>query len=157
MMKILGVDPGTRKVGFGIIDLKAQGKFDYIVSGVIELKSKDMFCRLNQIQKDLVDVINQFLPDMMVIEKMFLAYNPDTAVKLGQARGIAIASAHRMGIKVFEYGVNEVKKHVTGYGKCSKQLMQESTKRHLKLTELPGEDAADALGLAICHGLHIRI
>ena len=152
-MRILGIDPGSRVAGYGIIDLNGS-RMQYCASGCIRAKAKEYFQRLNEIYRGLEDVINHYQPEKAVIERVFVAKNPDSALKLGQARGVALSLLFNSDIAIHEYAARSVKKAVTGKGGADKQQVQYMVKHLLALSDTPQEDAADALGLAICHIYH---
>lgn len=151
MTRILGIDPGSRKTGFGIIDLIG-GKTHYVSSGVIRMNETDSLAlRLKVIFDSLTLLIGQHQPDEMAIEQVFMAKNAASALKLGQARGAAIVAAARLEIPVFEYEARKVKQSVVGNGAADKTQVQHMVKTLLKLPAAPQEDAADALAVALCH------
>jgi len=148
MTKILGIDPGTRITGYGIIQ---NGKL--IDFGCIRpppsLPLNERYC---WIHKGVLSLIDRFQPDVVVIEAQYVSHNVSSAMKLGQARGVAVLAATLHGIPVFEYTASRAKKAVVGTGRASKLQVQKMTAQLLGLKEVPKpEDAADALALAICH------
>lgn len=151
-MRILGIDPGTGILGFGIIE--AQGsKIQLVDAGVIRTPVKeDDAVRLETIYDELTDIIASSSPGVMSVEKLFFARNVTTAMTVAQARGVVLLTARQAGIPIFEYTPMQIKQSVTGYGKADKKQMQEMVKILLKLTEVPKpDDCADALAAAITH------
>jgi crossover junction endodeoxyribonuclease RuvC len=149
-MKILGVDPGLRTTGFGIID-KQGNKLTYIVSGTIKTPDADLPQRLKTILSGVAEIIAQYAPDCAAIEKVFVNVNPQSTLLLGQARGAAICALVGADLAVAEYTALQVKQAVVGHGKAHKQQVQDMVQRLLLLSGMPSTDAADALGVAICH------
>lgn len=148
---ILGVDPGSLKTGFGIIDTLGS-KTQYVASGVVRLNSADSLpLRLKTIFDSLSEIIAEYQPHEMAIEQVFMAKNASSALKLGQARGAAIVAAGFYDLPVFEYEARKVKQSVVGTGAADKHQVQQMVKHLLKLTSSPQEDAADALAVALCH------
>ncbi len=150
MSVILGVDPGSRTTGFGVIQLE-KGKTTYLDSGYIQLADLSMNERLAEVFKGLSQVIANHQPDSAAIEQVFMHQNPGAALKLGQARGAAIVALTAPGLSVAEYSARQVKQSVVGYGAAKKQQVQAMICRLLNLTEAPQLDAADALAIALCH------
>lgn len=152
MSIILGIDPGSRLTGYGII--KQDGRnFTYLGSGCIKAISagKDLAPRLQTIFAGVSELIVQFKPDMFAIEQVFMAKNPDSALKLGQARGAAIVGATNAGLSVAEYSARQIKQSVVGTGAATKEQVQHMVCSILKLPAAPQADAADALAVALCH------
>lgn len=148
---ILGIDPGSRLTGYGVIRQQGQ-KYDYIASGCIRMTTTDMPDRLQQIFEGVSQIIGQTQPTIFAIEQVFMARNPDSALKLGQARGAAIVAAKVAGLSVYEYSARQVKQAVVGTGAADKTQVQHMVKTLLKLPANPQADAADALAVALCHG-----
>ena len=147
---ILGVDPGSRTTGFGII--RAEGRhIEYLDSGCIRVGQKPMAERLQIIFHSLATLIGEYRPEEFAIEQVFMARNPDSALKLGQARGAAIVSAANSGLAVHEYSARQVKQAVVGKGGADKAQVQHMVQALLALSRKPQEDAADALAIAMCH------
>lgn len=149
-MKILGIDPGLRVTGFGLIR-KEGNRLAYIASGTIRVPDGDLPSRLKVILAGVGEVIATYQPDCAAIEIVFSNVNPQSTLLLGQARGAAICGLVGAGLPVAEYTALQVKKAVVGQGKAQKSQVQAMVQRLLKLDGLPGTDAADALGVAICH------
>lgn len=153
MSIILGIDPGSRITGYGVI--KQQGRtFSYLGSGCIKAMAAgdDLAGRLQTIFAGVSELIVQFQPDLFAIEQVFMAKNPDSALKLGQARGAAIVAATNANLPVAEYSARQIKQSVVGTGAADKSQVQHMVKTILKLPGTPQADAADALAVAICHG-----
>jgi len=152
MSIILGIDPGSRFTGYGVI--KKQGRsFTYLGSGCIKALSQgeELGSRLQTIFAGVSEIILQFKPDMFAIEQVFMAKNPDSALKLGQARGAAIVAATNNGLLISEYSARQIKQAVVGTGAADKSQVQHMVKTILKLPGTPQADAADALAVALCH------
>ncbi|MDF2177174.1 crossover junction endodeoxyribonuclease RuvC [Aliiglaciecola sp. CAU 1673] len=150
MSIILGIDPGSRVTGYGIIRQRS-GVFEYLGSGCIRL-SGELPERLKQIYDGVTEIISQFGPDLFAIEQVFMAKNPDSALKLGQARGAAIVAATNQHLPVAEYSARQIKQAVVGKGSAEKNQVQHMVAYLLKLPGQPQADAADALAVALCHG-----
>lgn len=153
MSIILGIDPGSRFTGYGVIQKQGRG-FVYLGSGCIKALSQgdDLASRLQTIFAGVSEIILQFKPDMFAIEQVFMAKNPDSALKLGQARGAAIVAATNNGLTISEYSARQIKQAVVGTGAADKSQVQHMVKSILKLPGTPQADAADALAVALCHG-----
>jgi crossover junction endodeoxyribonuclease RuvC len=149
-MKILGIDPGLRTTGFGIIR-KHGNKLSYVASGTIKTPDADLPQRLKTILGSVSEIIRTYEPDCAAIEKVFVNVNPQSTLLLGQARGAAICALVGANLAVAEYTALQIKQAVVGHGKAQKQQVQDMVQRLLVLSALPGADAADALGVAICH------
>jgi len=150
-MKILGIDPGTRVTGFGLIEQQGN-RLIHIDNGAIMTRSAEPLAnRLKTIHNRIDEIIHQYQPDVMAIEEIFFADNPQSALKLGHARGSAMLAGVNAGLTVHEYTALQVKSAVVGYGKAAKQQVQQMVRTLLKLPELAQEDASDALAVAICH------
>jgi crossover junction endodeoxyribonuclease RuvC len=150
-MIILGIDPGLRTTGFGVIE-KQGNKLRYIASGTIKTGSEAALPpRLKIIFAGIAEIVRTYNPDCAAIEKVFVNVNPQSTLLLGQARGAAITALVGGDLEVAEYTALQVKQAVTGTGKAEKAQVQDMVARLLVLPGLPGSDAADALGVAICH------
>ncbi|HLW12307.1 MAG TPA: crossover junction endodeoxyribonuclease RuvC [Casimicrobiaceae bacterium] len=148
--RILGIDPGLRVTGFGI--LEARGNvLVYVNSGCIRATGSSLPIRLGVIVRDLAHVIAEERPTEVAVEKVFVNINPHSTLLLGQARGAAIAAAVIAGLPVSEYTAGQVKQAVVGGGRALKPQVQEMVRRLLGLPGIPASDAADALATAICH------
>lgn len=150
MTIILGIDPGSRITGYGVI--RQQGrKLEYLGSGCIRTVVDDLPTRLKLIYVGVSEIITQFQPQFFAIEQVFMAKNADSALKLGQARGAAIVAAVNADLPVFEYAARQVKQTVVGTGAAEKTQVQHMVRTLLKLPANPQADAADALAVAITH------
>ena len=150
-MRILGIDPGLRITGFGVLD-KCGAELSYVTSGCIRTHAGgDLALRLKTILDGLEEVIASVQPDQVALEKVFVNKNPQSTLLLGQARGTAICAAVICGLPVSEYTALQVKQAVVGNGHAAKEQVQEMVKRLLRLGGDPNRDAADALACAICH------
>ena len=152
-MVILGIDPGSRVTGYGLVR-RHQGKLYYVASGCIRLTDKPLAPRLDKIFIGVSELIEQFKPDCLAIEQVFLARNPDSALKLGHARGAAMIAATQASLSVSEYSARQIKQAVVGTGGADKTQVQHMVTQLLSLSKVPGADAADALAIAICHLNH---
>jgi crossover junction endodeoxyribonuclease RuvC len=150
MTVILGIDPGSRVTGFGLIEVGG-GQQRYLGSGVIRVQQDDLATRLGTIFEGVSEIIERYGPTEVAVEQVFMARNAASALKLGQARGAAIVAATRGGIPVFEYSARQIKLAVVGTGAAEKRQVQQMMLHLLALAEPPQEDAADALAAAICH------
>ncbi|MCV6625959.1 MAG: crossover junction endodeoxyribonuclease RuvC [Cellvibrionaceae bacterium] len=150
-LRVLGVDPGSLKTGFGVIDVAA-GQNAYIGSGVIRLPAAEPLpARLKIIFDSMLAVIDEYQPDEVAVEQVFMSKSAGSALKLGQARGAAIVAGTFRDLYVAEYEAKKVKQSVVGSGAADKHQMQQMVKTLLKLSAAPQEDAADALAVALCH------
>ena len=154
MTVILGIDPGSRTTGYGLIRIE-NGKQTYIDSGCVRIvkanESLPLADRLRIVFDSISNLIADHHPDEVAIEKVFLSKNADSALKLGQARGVAIVAAAVHALDVAEYSALEVKKSVVGTGRATKEQVQHMVTAILKLNRTPQADAADALAIALCH------
>lgn len=150
MTKILGIDPGSRITGYGII-CEEHRKLKYIDSGCIRMSDDNLSVRLLRIFDGICELMQQYSPDEVVIEEVFMHQNPSSALKLGQARGAALVAAASFRVEIAEYSPREVKQAVVGYGAAEKEQVKHMVSRLLGLSRPPQSDAADALALAICH------
>ncbi len=147
---ILGIDPGSCITGFGLLQITNR-QCRYLASGCIRVKPGDTADRLQQIFLNLEEVIKQYQPTTAAIEQIFMHQNPGSALKLGQARGVAIVALANHNLNVSEYSARQVKQAVVGYGAADKHQVQQMVKSILNLTATPQADAADALAIALCH------
>lgn len=157
-MRILGIDPGTGILGFGVIDI--QGRNMQIVdAGVIRTPVKeDDAVRLLTIYEELTDIIANNRPAVMSVEKLFFARNVTTAMTVSQARGVVLLCAKQADMEIFEYTPMQIKQAITGYGKADKKQMQEMVRVLLKLKDVPRpDDCADALAAALTHAAAARL
>jgi crossover junction endodeoxyribonuclease RuvC len=149
-MKILGIDPGSRITGFGIIEVVGD-RITPLHLGVIKTGAGDFPERLGIIFNGIRELVKQFHPDQAAVETVFISKNASSALKLGQARGAAICAAISMGVPVSEYSPRSVKQAIVGRGAADKVQVQHMVRVLLQLKETPVEDAADALAVALCH------
>ena len=151
-MRILGIDPGTGILGFGVIQVD-KGKCQLVDAGVIRTPvHEDDSVRLLTIYEELTDIIIAAKPQMMAVEKLFFARNVTTAMTVAQARGVVLLCGKQAGLELFEYTPMQIKLATTGYGKADKKQVQEMVRVHLGLSEVPKpDDCADALAAAITH------
>lgn len=154
MSLIVGIDPGSRVTGYGVIERRG-GKVSYIDSGIIRCGSKDERPeRLRKIKAALDEVLERHHPDSLAVEEIFVSKNPKSTLRLGEVRGVVILAAAEAGIPVFEYSPREVKSSVTGKGAAQKGQVAAMIGRLLELELKPEtEDETDALAIAFCHGL----
>lgn len=150
MALILGIDPGSRVTGYGVISSVA-GKSEYVASGCIRIAGDHLPDRLQQIYEGVTEVIRIYTPQEMAIEQVFMAKNADSALKLGQARGAAIVAGVSQNLPVAEYAARTIKQAVVGKGGADKTQVQHMVCSILRLPGTPQADAADALAIAICH------
>ena len=148
--RILGIDPGSRVTGFGVIEVSGN-RLAYVASGCVRVQGEDLGQRLKCIFDGIQSVVRQFGPDAASVEQVFVRHNVASALKLGQARGAAICAAAAHGVDVFEYTPASVKQAVVGSGRADKSQVQFMIKTLLNLSDFPQQDAADALACAVCH------
>ena len=147
---VLGIDPGSRRTGYGLLAVRERS-VEYVASGCIKAEVGDMPQRLGIIYRGVSELIDQFNPTELAIEEVFLAKNASSALKLGQARGVAIAAAVVEELPVHEYAARRVKQSLVGTGRGSKEQVAHMVRILLKLPGAPQADAADALAIALCH------
>ena len=149
-MRIIGIDPGTGILGFGVIDSDGR-KTKLVTAGVIRTPAHTPLPeRLEEIYDGLTEIIEETKPDIMAIEKLFFSKNITTAISVAQARGVAMLTGRQANLRIEEYTPNEIKQTITGYGAAKKPQMQEMVRIHLGLSEVPKpDDCADALAAAI--------
>ena len=151
MERIIGVDPGSRITGYGVIDAD-RGQLYFVACGVVKTTTNYPFSyRLNEIFEGINEVLQLHGPAVAAVEDVFLATNPRSALKLGHARGAAVVAATQNGLTVFDYSPRAVKQAVVGYGQADKGQVQHMVRILLGLSGAPSADAADALAVAICH------
>ena len=152
--RILGIDPGSRATGYGVIDCQGHA-LTFVTCGVIRTSEKKPFPeRLEEIYDGIREVIAAYKPQLAGIEDIFTAINPRSALKLGHARGVLILAARQHGLLLEEYSPTVVKQAVAGYGQAPKEQVQHMVRVLLKLVASPSQDAADALAVAICRANH---
>lgn len=151
-MRIIGIDPGTGILGFGIIEV-SRGRSALVDGGVIRTPvHEDDAVRLQTIYEELTDIISSAHPEIMSVEKLFFARNVTTAMTVAQARGVVLLCGKQASMDIFEYTPMQIKQAVTGYGKADKKQMQEMVRTILGLSEVPKpDDAADAIAAALTH------
>ncbi|HET9721888.1 MAG TPA: crossover junction endodeoxyribonuclease RuvC [Candidatus Saccharimonadales bacterium] len=157
-MRIIGIDPGTGILGFGVIETDGN-KHSVVDAGVIRTPVKeDDAVRLQTIFEELSDIIAQSRPTEMAVEKLFFAQNVTTAMTVAQARGVVLLAGRQAGLKIAEYTPLQIKQALTGYGRADKKQMQEMVRVQLGLKEVPRpDDCADALGAAITHAASFKV
>ena len=156
MTRILGIDPGSQRTGVGIIDSDAVGASRHVFHGALQLLANETFpLRLKQIFDEICALIAEHRPNEVAIEKVFMARNPDSALKLGQARGAAICAVVHCGLPVTEYAAKEIKQAVVGSGGADKAQIQHMVGVLLNIPQKMQADAADALAVALTHA-HTR-
>lgn len=149
-VRILGIDPGSRLTGFGVVEVDA-GQVRYVTSGCLRVEGRGFPQRLKSIFEGISEIVEQFAPDELAIEQVFVHKNVDSALKLGQARGAAICAAVVRDLPVFEYSPTQIKQAVVGKGRAEKEQVQFMVRVLLRLSQTPQADAADALACALCH------
>lgn len=159
-MRIIGIDPGLRHTGFGVVDVVGNRHMHYVCSGSISTTDKSdanrpLAQRLAIIYDGIGQIIRQYQPDTAAVEIVFVNVNPKSTLLLGQARGVALCALACNALDVAEYTALQMKQAVTGYGKAHKEQVQHMVQSLLRLNALPRADAADALGIAITHGHHL--
>lgn len=154
MSRILGVDPGSRLTGYGVIDCYGQHVV-HVASGFVSAHSRELTSRLKVIFDEMTDIVRLYQPSEMVVEQVFVHRNVSAALKLGQARGVVVLAGLIQGLPLYEYTPREIKKAVIGNGNAAKHQVQYMIKTLLSLGHIPQNDAADALGVALCHA-HTR-
>jgi crossover junction endodeoxyribonuclease RuvC len=157
-MRIIGIDPGTGILGFGVIDVEKGGKATMVDAGVIRTKVKQPLDeRLVEIYKCLTSIIKKNKPAVMVVEKLFFAQNVTTAMSVSHARGVVMLTGKIAGLEIAEYTPLQIKMALTGYGRADKKQIQEMVRVILGLKEVPKpDDCADALAAAITHSMTTR-
>ncbi len=151
MSIILGIDPGSRITGFGVVKMNGRN-VEYVASGCIRIKDGILSDKLNQIFDCISEVIQEYKPNEAAIEQVFMSKNADSALKLGQARGSAMVAMAQHALVVAEYSARQIKQSVVGTGAADKSQVQHMVTSLLKLNSSPQADAADGLAVAICHG-----
>ena len=154
--RILGIDPGSRVTGFGVLDFVG-GSATYVASGVVHSIDGDFSERLKVIFDAVTELVSEYQPDAVSVESVFVHKNPGSALKLGHARSAAICATFRSDAIVFEYAPREIKLAVVGTGSATKEQVQHMVVSILGLEGMPSSDAADALATALCHGHQSRL
>ena len=156
-MRILGIDPGLRVTGYGVIE-RSGNRLTYVASGTVRIAAGGALpARLKLILDGVGEVVATYRPDEAVVEKVFVNANPQSTLLLGQARGAAICALVMAHLPVHEYTALQIKQAVAGHGKARKDAVQEMVRRLLRLNGAPGTDSADALAAAICHTNHSAV
>ena len=153
-MRIIGVDPGLKNMGWGVIERREGGKLIHIASGAVHTKTGDLAPRLSTLFRGLSSVLAEYQPVVAAVEKTFVNRDPAGALKLGHARAMAMLAPAEAGLEVHEYAPNEVKKTVVGVGHADKEQIAHMVKLLLPGASPKSADAADALAIAICHAQH---
>lgn len=154
--RILGIDPGSRLTGFGVLDFEAE-RASYVASGAVRSQDGSFPERLRMIFRSLSDIVAEYRPDAVAIESVFVHRNAGSALKLGHARSAALCATFEHQVAVFEYAPREVKLAIVGSGAASKEQVQHMVMSLLTLDGRPSPDAADALAIALCHGHQYRL
>ena len=154
--RILGLDPGSLRTGYGLIDCSASGE-RHVANGCINVRGIDFLVRLRRIFEAIAALIDEHRPDEIAIERVFVHRNVDSALKLGQARGAAICAAVALGASAYEYAPRAIKLAVSGFGAADKQQVAQMVSALLGLERRPAADAADALAVALCHAQSRRL
>lgn len=157
-MRIIGIDPGTGILGFGVVDILSPTKSKLVTAGVITTPANTpLEDRLLEIYEGLTMIIEETSPDQMSVEKLFFAQNVTTAISVAHARGVAILTGKQAGLEIYEYTPLQIKQTMTGYGRATKKQIQEMVRLRLGLREVPKpDDCADALAAAMTHSLMTR-
>ncbi|GAC1304364.1 MAG: crossover junction endodeoxyribonuclease RuvC [Steroidobacteraceae bacterium] len=155
-LRVLGIDPGSQRTGFGVLDA-AGPRLTYVASGVIRTEKGEFAVRLCEIFRCVQRLVAEYRPHEIAIERVFVNRNPDSALKLGQARGAAICGTADANAEVFEYATRQIKQAVVGSGGAEKAQVQLMMKSILRLDGPLSSDAADALATAVCHALRGRV
>lgn len=152
-MRILGVDPGTATTGYGVIDLVGRNTFDYVASGIIKTTNEfSQSERLRMIRHDMMQLLEEYSPDILAVESIFFFKNAKTIVPVAQARGVILEAAASAGLSTVEYTPMQVKLTIAGYGRADKREMQVMVAKLLDSASLiKPDDASDAVAIAICH------
>jgi crossover junction endodeoxyribonuclease RuvC len=155
---ILGIDPGTATMGWGVIRQEGN-RLSYVQHGAVTTPSQwEMPRRLSRLFDGVTELVKGYRPETVAVEELFFNTNVTTAITVGQARGVVLLAAYRAGIEVAEYTPLQVKQAITSYGRAEKQQVQEMVKSLLRLREIPKpDDAADGLAIAVCHAFTFRI
>lgn len=155
-LRILGIDPGSRLTGFGVVDCVAD-KTSYVASGSVNSIKGAFPERLKMIFRSIAEIVTEYRPDVVAVESVFMHRNPSSALKLGHARAAAICATFELEVEVFEYAPREIKQAIVGTGAATKEQIQHMIRQLLKLEGDPSPDAADALAAALCHANQRRL
>ncbi|MDA0362322.1 MAG: crossover junction endodeoxyribonuclease RuvC [Proteobacteria bacterium] len=153
-MRILGIDPGLRKLGWGVININGS-RITHIANGTCKSDGIDLATRLLSLYTQLTEVVEDFKPEAAAVEKTFINKDGENSLKLGQARGIAMLVPAKAGLAVGEYAPNSIKKSVVGVGHADKNQVDHMVRMQLPGVQILGPDAADALAIALCHAFHL--
>ncbi len=148
-IRILGIDPGSRVTGYGVLDQKGN-KSIFVSCGVVRPKQKSFAGRLEEIYNTVGEIIETFKPERFAIEDVFVSVNPRSALKLGHARGVLLLAAAQHNLEIYEYTPRVIKQAVAGYGNATKAQIQQAVRALLSLSACPSQDAADALAISLC-------
>lgn len=154
-MRVIGIDPGLRNMGWGVIDV-AGSRISHVANGICHSVAGDLGPRLLSLHQQLTEVIETYRPDTAAVEQTFVNKDGVGTLKLGQARGIAMLVPAQAGLQIGEYAPNAVKKAVVGVGHADKKQIEHMVKVQLPGVKFAGPDAADALAIAICHSFHAQ-
>ena len=154
--RILGIDPGSRLTGFGVLDFRGASP-SYVTSGTVKSAGGGFADRLRQIFDAVNSIVDEYQPDIVAIESVFMHRNASSALKLGHARAAALCATFGHDLEVYEYAPREIKQAVVGTGAATKEQVQHMVVSILKLDGTPSADAADALATALCHGAQRRL
>ena len=154
-MRVLGIDPGLRNLGWGVIEVQGS-RLSHVANGIIHSEGGDLARRLVSMHSALTEVIARHEPDAAAVEQTFVNKDAVATLKLGQARGIALLVPAQAGLSVGEYAPNAVKKAVVGVGHAAKGQVEHMVRFQLPGVDIAGADAADALAVAICHAHHLQ-
>lgn len=155
-IRILGIDPGSRLTGFGVLDFRGE-EASYVASGSVNSVEGSFAVRLRCIFESISEIVSEYRPGVVAIESVFVHKNPSSALKLGHARSAALCASFAGDVEIFEYAPREIKQAVVGTGAASKEQVQHMVVNLLKLGGSPSPDAADALAAALCHGHQRRV
>jgi crossover junction endodeoxyribonuclease RuvC len=155
-VRILGIDPGSRLTGFGVLDFNADNP-EYVASGAVNSTDGEFPQRLKQIFNSVSEIVAEYQPDALAIESVFVHKNAGSALKLGHARSAAMCATFALNLEVYEYAPREIKQAIVGTGAATKEQVQHMVVSMLRLDGAPSLDAADALAAALCHGHQRRL
>lgn len=155
-LRILGIDPGSRLTGFGVLDFEADNP-TYVACGTVQSSEGEFPDRLKLIFESVSQIVSEYRPDVVAIESVFVHRNAGSALKLGHARSAALCATFELDVEVFEYAPREIKQAVVGNGSATKDQVQHMVISLLQLDGAPSSDAADALATALCHGHQRRL
>lgn len=154
--RVLGLDPGSVRMGFGVIDCRATGEV-HVASGCVRVAGADLAAKLRHIHEQVLAIVTQYEPDEIAIERVFMHRNADSALKLGQARGAALSAAVAQGAAVYEYAPRAIKLAVVGTGAADKAQVSHMVQVLLAVGEPATSDVSDALAIALCHAQNRRV